>query len=93
MGFPCGSLLTPLNIEQYRLDLQGINAGYNYLLSLVTDVVDEHSLNVYWEYTSFTFRYGFTGDDISAIDCFHPSSRGQRVISHLTWIDGPFSAF
>jgi hypothetical protein len=33
------------------------------------------------------------GSDISSIDCFHPSSDGQRALSEGTWADGPFSAF
>ena len=30
-------------------------------------------------------------DDISDLDCFHPSWQGEALISHVVWEQGPFS--
>ncbi len=93
IGFPCGSMLSPANTEQNRLALQLINLQYNYLLFVVSDLLDTYSPNVYWDFTFAPWVYQIQGDDISAIDCFHPSSQGQRVLSVGTWATGPFAAF
>jgi lysophospholipase L1-like esterase len=93
IGFPCGSMLSPFNTEQNRLALQLINLQYNYLLAVVTNLLDANSPNLYWNFTWAPWAYQFQGDDISAIDCFHPSSQGQRILSAGTWATGPFAAF
>ena len=93
IGFPCGSMLSPLNTEQDRLNLQQVNLVYNLLLELAADALDQLSSDVYWEYTWAVWNYQIQPQDISSIDCFHPSSDGQRALSEGTWADGPFSAF
>ena len=35
-------------------------------------------------------KYKFTKEDVSSQDCFHPSLRGQNLISQLTWDKGWF---
>jgi lysophospholipase L1-like esterase len=93
IGFPCGSMLSPLNTEQDRLALQAVNLRYNLFLRAVTNAVNNASPNVYWEFTMALWNLQIQGDDISSIDCFHPSSDGQRKASAVTWANGPFSAF
>ena len=86
-------MLSPFNTEGYRLYLQAINLQYNLLLELVSDVLNGVSQNVYWDFTWSAWNHTVQGNEISSIDCFHPSSDGQRTISEITWADGPFSAF
>ncbi len=93
IGFPCGSMLSPFNSEQDRLNLQAINLQYNQLLASVSSQANALSPNLYWDFTWSVWNYQVQPDDISSIDCFHPSSDGQRALSEGTWADGPFSAF
>ncbi|HEB88050.1 MAG TPA: hypothetical protein ENI85_00620 [Deltaproteobacteria bacterium] len=93
IGFPCGSMLSPLNSESDRLALQAINLQYNQMLDLVSGIADDLSTSVYFDFTWSVWNHQFQGGDISSIDCFHPSSDGQRTLSSQTWADGPFSAF
>jgi lysophospholipase L1-like esterase len=93
IGFPCGSMLAPYNTEATRLAVQAANYEYNRLLEIVVDMVVPLSSNVYWEYTWSVWNHPVQGNEISSIDCFHPSSDGQRALSEITWSDGPFSAF
>jgi lysophospholipase L1-like esterase len=93
IGFPCGSMLSPLNTEQDRLALQAINLQYNQYLAYVTALANASSQRVYWDFTWSVWDYQVQGSDISAIDCFHPSSEGQRRLSEGTLVDGPFAAF
>jgi hypothetical protein len=34
----------------------------------------------------------FEPDDVSHLDCFHPSAEGQAKLAEVTWNDGPFAA-
>jgi len=65
IGFPCGSMLSPLNTEQNRLALQLINLQYNYLLFVVGDLLDTYSPNVYWDFSWAPWAYQIQGDDTS----------------------------
>jgi len=93
IGFPCGSMLSPFNSESDRLALQAINLQYNQYLDIIADAANNLSPNVYWDYTWSVWNIQFQGNDISSIDCFHPSSDGQTTAAAVTWADGPFSAF
>jgi len=33
----------------------------------------------------------FTGNDISSIDCFHPSAQGQELLADFVWTAGAFA--
>ncbi len=93
IGFPCGSMLNPLNAEGTRLYLQAINYQYNLALEFVVNFFDPASQELYWDFTWSVWNYQFQGADISSIDCFHPSTQGQRALAEGTWADGPFQAF
>lgn len=93
IGFPCGSMLSPGNSEADRLALQSVNLLYNQMLDIISGLANDLSQNVYWDYTWSVWNYQVQGSDISSIDCFHPSSRGQLILSLATWADGPYSAF
>ncbi len=91
LGFPCGSMLSPKNSEADRLYVQSRNIGYNQILESVTlEKADEHN-DKFVYFTDASFTYQFEAPDISNIDCFHPSWRGQKALSDITWNDGPFA--
>jgi len=90
--FPCGTMLNPLNSKSDRLYTQSRNIAFNKILKEVTEEYNQKDLNHYYFYTDETFKYQFTENQVSDIDCFHPSARGQKDLSKLTWDVGPFNA-
>jgi len=90
MGFPCGSMLSPDNTEADREYVRQRNIQYNNILQFLTAIGTRKYTNLFISWTDETFTYPFTADDVSNIDCYHPSSRGQRAIARETWNDGPF---
>jgi lysophospholipase L1-like esterase len=93
LGFPCGSMLSPFNSEADRLYVQSRNVGYNQILADVTAEKAAQNPGKFLSYTDVTFTEPFLEQDISNIDCFHPSWRGEKKISDGTWDDGFFSAY
>jgi lysophospholipase L1-like esterase len=89
LGFPCGSMLSPDLDEADRLYVQSRNSAYNVIIEQQTIARNATSKRVYFHYADAQ-SVAFTGDDISGIDCFHPSAEGQELISALVWEDGPF---
>lgn len=89
-GFPCGSMLSPDNTEEDREYVRARNVQYNNILQFLTAIGANKYRNLFISWTDKTFTYPFTADDVSNIDCYHPSSRGQRTIARETWNDGPF---
>jgi len=93
IGFPCGSMLSPLNSEADRLALQATNLAYNQMLASVTPQANALSPNVYWDFSWAVWNHQVLGNEISSIDCFHPSSDGQSALAADSWAGGPFAAF
>jgi lysophospholipase L1-like esterase len=91
--FPCGTMLNPLNSEADRLVTRGRNIVFNGILKSVTDEYNQKDSNHHYYYADDTFNYEFAESQVSDIDCFHPSARGQKDLSELTWINGPFSFY
>lgn len=90
LGFPCGSMLSPDNSEADRLYVQSRNFAYNDIIELHVTTWNNRSARHYYHFMDAE-SVAFTGDDISSIDCFHPSGRGERLISTLSWTQGPFA--
>jgi lysophospholipase L1-like esterase len=95
LGFPCGSMLSPSNSEVDRLYVQSRNIGYNRILKEVTEEkqAEHQTSGKFVSFTEVSFTYEFTETDISDIDCYHPSWRGQRTLATITWDAGPFQAY
>ena len=93
IGFPCGSMLSPFNSEADRLALQATNLAYNQMLASVAPQANALSPNLYWDFSWAVWNHAVQGNEISSIDCFHPSSDGQRALAAESWADGPFGAF
>ena len=93
LGFPCGSMLSPSNTEADRLYVRQRNIGYNAILASVTAQKAAQHPKKFISYTDVTFTYPFQAGDISNIDCFHPSTSGERLIAKGTWDSGFFAAY
>jgi lysophospholipase L1-like esterase len=91
--YPCGTMLSPLNIDADREYTRSRNIAFNEILRRVTADYNQNDSSHYYYYSDETFRYQFTENQVSDIDCFHPSARGQKDLSALTWQWGPFSAY
>ncbi len=89
LGFPCGSMLSPDNTEADRLYVQSRNFAYNDIIEAEVERIHRLTRRVYFHFTDAE-SVAFTGDDISSIDCFHPSADGQALIAEVGWSDGPF---
>jgi lysophospholipase L1-like esterase len=93
LGFPCGSMLSPFNTEDDRLYVRSRNIGYNQILADVAAEMAVQHPSRFISYTDMPFSQTFVEQDISDIDCFHPSWRGQKKLSEWTWFDGPFQDY
>ena len=91
LGFPCGSMLSPFNSEADRLYVQSRNVGYNNILRNVTLQLD--AANPEFLFYADAYSFNFVENEISNIDCFHPSWRGERTLSREIWNQGPFRDF
>jgi lysophospholipase L1-like esterase len=91
LGFPCGSMLSPFNSEADRLYVQSRNVGYNTILRNVTLELD--AANPEFLFYADAYSFNFVENEISNIDCFHPSWRGERTLSREIWNQGPFRTF
>jgi lysophospholipase L1-like esterase len=91
LGFPCGSMLSPFNSEADRLYVDSRNRGYNTILQQVTAQLDAANSEFIFYADSYAFQ--FVQNEISNIDCFHPSWRGERTLSREIWNNGPFRDF
>jgi lysophospholipase L1-like esterase len=92
LGFPCGSMLSPFNSEADRLYVRSRNIGYNTIMANVTAQKQAQNPGKFISFTNVTFTYAFAQNEISNIDCFHPSWRGEKALSKGTWDSGPFAA-
>lgn len=91
LGFPCGSMLSPFNSEADRQYVDARTRGYNAVLQRVSAELDAANpeLVVYAD----TYGFNFVENEISNLDCFHPSWRGERTLSREIWNAGPFRTF
>jgi lysophospholipase L1-like esterase len=88
---PCGTMFGPDLEDADRLAARERIFAYNDVLEALAaeyDAADEHH---YWQYTSVAEQMAFEADEVSDIDCFHPSAEGQTRLAEETWNDGPFA--
>jgi lysophospholipase L1-like esterase len=88
--FPCGTMLNPLNSPADRQFTQGRNIQFNKILERVTAEYEATDPDHHYLFTPVVFEYPFVESQVSDIDCFHPSASGQKLLSQITWDDGPF---
>lgn len=86
-GF-CGAMLSEHSTDVDREYLQSRNIGYNEILQRVTSEMAASHPGKFVRHSPSTFQLPSEQDQISDLDCFHASWRGQRSTAELTW---PFS--
>jgi hypothetical protein len=86
-------MLSPLNTDADREYTRSRNIAFNEILRKVTAEYKQDDPYHYYYYAGATFSYSFVENQVSDIDCFHPSARGQKDLSKLTWDVGPFNAW
>ena len=89
LGFPCGSMLSPALSEADRAFVQSVNFAYNDAIRDSVAARNGASRRAYYHFIDIE-GLPFDGDDISSLDCFHPSAQGQALLAAETWSRGPF---
>lgn len=82
----CQKLLSPSNTE---LDRQQFYTGLEQMNLTIYDVAQSRQQNV--KFATGVDQARLTFDQISKIDCFHPSVAGQNYLAQLTWSSGWFA--
>lgn len=88
--FPCGTMLSPLNSEADRQYTRSFNIAYNQVLADLVAEYEATDSHHHYVFTDLTFNYEFVANEVSGIDCFHPSALGQKNLARETWNAGPF---
>lgn len=88
---PCATMLDPDNSEADRQVTRGRIIAFNDILAELVAEYGAADPQHYWEFSNVTFETMFEEDDVSSIDCFHPSADGQRLIAEESWNAGPFA--
>lgn len=91
--YPCGTMLNPLIGEAGRQYTRSRNIAFNAILKKMTEEYQADDANHHYVFTDAVFRYPFVESQVSDIDCFHPSAPGQKELSRVTWINGPFKIY
>jgi lysophospholipase L1-like esterase len=87
---PCGTMLGGDDVA--REFTRGRLDDFNALLAGLVAEYDASDPHHHWEFTYASFDLKFEAEDVSEVDCFHPSAEGQRKLSEATWTAGPFAA-
>jgi len=91
-AIPCATMLDPDLTEDERQVTRGRILAFNEILANLADEYEAADNQHYWQFSDTSFTTEFDADDVSAIDCFHPSAEGQTLIAEETWGTGPFAA-
>ena len=91
-NIPCATMLDPDLSDAERLQTRDRLVGFNTILANLVAEYDAADPQHYWQFGDTTFTTDFGPDDVSSIDCFHPSAEGQTLIAEETWVAGPFAA-
>lgn len=80
LGRICPTLLGPASSAEGRLTVVVRQVAFNYVLA---DVCSAHPRCVFDGYA--VSRHPFTAVEVSRLDYFHPSLRGQNALARVTW--------
>ena len=88
---PCATMLSSDNDEVDRQFTRSRIIAFNTILANLVAEYDARDEHHYWQFTDVSFTVPFETEDVSEIDCFHPSADGQKQLSAETWAVGPFA--
>jgi lysophospholipase L1-like esterase len=91
--FPCGAVLDSRNTQANRDAAAQLNRDINDAIAEEVAAWNAKPLGSGAGYRRVTFRtdnravynYSFTTQDVSHLDCFHPSRRGQEALADRIW--------
>jgi lysophospholipase L1-like esterase len=83
-GF-CDAMLSKDRTDLDRQYVQSRNVGYNAILQRVTDEMAASHPGRFVRFSPAGYQLPTAQEQISDLDCFHASWRGQKVLSELTW--------
>lgn len=84
--YPCYSVLGPgVDEEDRRIIYEDYILPYNEGLANLVSDLNATGSGSNFIYTNAAFSYEFTENEVSDLDCFHPSALGQQVLSFETW--------
>jgi lysophospholipase L1-like esterase len=86
-------MLSPTNSEADREYTRSRIEAFNGILQSLVAEYEDSDPDHYYHFSNVAFTTDFTASEVSSYDCFHPSAKGQKKLSELTWDDGPFSAY
>ena len=76
--FPCGYVLNSAATAQQRSDAANFNSALNSLIaSYVQAYNGRNGVQFLWDNYA-VYNFSFTTQDVSHLDCFHPSRQGQN---------------
>ena len=75
----CQSLLAPDRTDEQRNQVRERNIAFTSAAAGVREVLPCKF------YGNAVFGYQFTPNDVSTLDYFHPSLRGQAALADITW--------
>lgn len=82
----CQAMLSNSRTETERQSLRGINIQYNEVLAQESAAYGFH-----WD-DNAVFNTPFLREDISQVDFFHPSMKGQAKLASVSWAAGPYAS-
>jgi len=88
----CASVLSPNATDADRAFVLSRVMEYNAILKIVTENKQRQQPDKFISFTDVSFTYPFRQRELSNLDCFHPSSEAQEILSRETWNAGPFKA-
>ena len=81
----CEAMLSSSNTDLDRQYVQSRNIGYNAILQRVTGEMASSYPGKFVRFSAAGYQLPTAQEQISDLDCFHASWRGQRTLSELTW--------
>jgi lysophospholipase L1-like esterase len=81
----CQAMLSSSNTELDRQYVQSRNIGYNQILQRVTTQMAASYPGKFVRFSPGGYQLPAAQEQISDLDCFHASWRGQEALSQLTW--------
>jgi hypothetical protein len=81
--FPCGAMLSSTDTSSRAAATQ-LNSDINAAIQTEVNALGTAG-RVAFYYTPELGTYQFTADDVSHLDCFHPSRNGQNNIAATVW--------
>jgi len=82
--FPCANVLNSASTDAARAAAGDFNLALNTLLAEKADEYEGRN-GVLVRFAPGIYDQPFSSEDVSGLDCFHPSRSGQAILADLVW--------